>query len=47
MPVHTFVLCESSFRWFGAQFLSPACQMGILVGQGGAGPGLLLWGPPW
>lgn len=43
LPVYTFVLCESSFRWFGAQFLSPACQTGILVRVGQAQASS--WGP--
>lgn len=45
MPVQTFVLCESSFRWLGAQFLPPRLPDGN-PGEGGASPGPLLPVPP-
>lgn len=54
MPAQTFVFCESSFQWLGAQFLSPHLPNGN-PGEGGAGqafscgslPGhVLCWPPP-
>lgn len=54
MPAQTFVFCESSFQWLGAQFLSPHLPNGN-PSEGGAGqafscgslPGhVLCWPPP-